>query len=102
MNLPTYRRSGQQLWTAQEIDYLNTHISDGYQSIADALGRTLASVIQKYSTLHRVDKSISPADITAIRNMRRQKKPKKTIQTISNELGLTVWMVRKIIKENNL
>lgn len=99
MTQPVYNRRGLRLWTPQEIKYLSDHIGDGYDKVAAALGRSRLSVIQQYSILVRSPKNLSPSDITAIRKMRWQKIP---IQKIAEELDLTVWMVRKTIKQYNL
>ena len=44
-------------WSAREVDYLIANANDGAQAVADALGRTVASVQMK---AHRLGISLHP------------------------------------------
>ena len=90
---PYYSR-GQRIWTPAELDYLNAHVAEGWDSIAAALHRDRISVRQKYANLHPPRRP-GPADITLIRKLRYAG---KTLQDIADAVGFSVDTVRRTLK----
>ena len=92
---PVYDNRNHRIWTNQEIDCMLNHLSDGWASIGNAMGRTVAAVMAKYNTLFPPT-PVSAADITAIRKLRKQG---LTRVQIAEQMGLSERTVAKYVKD---
>lgn len=93
-----YDRRGFRKWTDPEIEYMKTHVSDGWDEIAKVLERTVPSILSKYNTLFPPT-PVSAADITTIKKMRKQR---MTYKQIAEQMGLSEQVVKRYCKDDKL